>query len=118
MTRDVILVLNAGSSSLKFSVYDATPWMAGADGVVPQEPVWRGRVEGMPAHPRWVGLRGLEVVEEEEEEEEEADERRLGTTHAPSSSFLNASRDTAPGQRFGLWGIALCTEALALLSRS
>ena len=65
MTRDVILVLNAGSSSLKFSVYDATPWMAGADGVVPQEPVWRGRVEGMPAHPRWIGLRGREVVEEE-----------------------------------------------------
>ncbi|MDG2051543.1 MAG: acetate/propionate family kinase [Myxococcota bacterium] len=62
--RDVILVLNSGSSSLKFSVYDGAQWVSGLDSERLQEPFFRGRVEGMPAAPRWVCLRDGEVLEE------------------------------------------------------
>lgn len=38
---DVILVLNCGSSSIKFAVFDAAP------GTVPRQPLWNGKVQGI-----------------------------------------------------------------------
>jgi acetate kinase len=50
---DVLLVLNAGSSSLKFSVFLNKE---------PPEPLLRGELEGLPIQPRFVARRGAEVV--------------------------------------------------------
>ena len=55
---DAILVLNAGSSSLKFSVFD---------GAEPPEPLLRGQLEGLFTQPRFVARdRAGRVVEEKE----------------------------------------------------
>ncbi len=51
MSGDLLLVLNAGSSSLKFSVYEATP-----DGVCPL--LAKGQVEGIGTRPRLVAEQG------------------------------------------------------------
>jgi acetate kinase len=48
----VLLVLNAGSSSIKFSVYEVG---APADALAP---VYRGEVDGLGAHPRFVARDG------------------------------------------------------------
>jgi acetate kinase len=54
---DALLVLNAGSSSLKFSVFlDEDP----------PQPLLRGQLEGLPAQPRFVARRGTAVVGEKE----------------------------------------------------
>jgi len=52
-----ILVLNSGSSSLKFSVFlDQDP-----------PPLWlRGQIDGLPAHPRFVARNATAIVEERE----------------------------------------------------
>ena len=42
---DVILVLNAGSSSLKFQIFDITP--AGP------ERLYKGQIDGIGVHPRF-----------------------------------------------------------------
>ena len=54
---DALLVLNAGSSSLKFSVFlDEDP----------PQPLLRGQLEGLPAQPHFVARRGTAVVGEKE----------------------------------------------------
>ena len=47
MTTDAILVLNAGSSSLKFSVYEI-------DASGEPAPLSRGQIEGLGTRPRFV----------------------------------------------------------------
>ena len=41
MSADVILVLNAGSSSIKFALFDTTREP------LPREPLWGGKVDGI-----------------------------------------------------------------------
>ncbi len=50
---DLILVLNCGSSSIKFALFDAgrTP--------LPREPVWNGKVQGIGRDPTTVGETGV-----------------------------------------------------------
>ena len=56
--NEAIVVLNAGSSSLKFAVYEMLdPERAGAS-AAPMRRALRGRVEGLKTDPRWVCLRG------------------------------------------------------------
>jgi len=54
---DALLVLNAGSSSLKFSVF------LNED---PPRPLLRGQIEGLPTHPRFVARNATAVVGEKE----------------------------------------------------
>lgn len=50
---DLVLVLNCGSSSIKFALFDAgrTP--------LPREPVWNGKVQGIGRDPTTVGETGV-----------------------------------------------------------
>ena len=52
---DALLVLNAGSSSLKFSVFLNEE---------PPRPLLRGQIEGLPTHPRFVARNATAVVGE------------------------------------------------------
>ena len=70
---DAILVLNAGSSSLKFSVFDDRD---------PPEEVLRGQIEELSEHPKFTARRGGEIVAEKTWSEE----TRLG--HDGATSFL------------------------------
>lgn len=54
---DALLILNAGSSSLKFSVF------LNAD---PLQPLLRGQLEGLPTQPRFVARNSAEVVGEKQ----------------------------------------------------
>jgi len=54
---DALLVLNAGSSSLKFSVF------LNED---PPRPLLRGQIEGLPTHPRFVARDATAIVGEKE----------------------------------------------------
>jgi acetate kinase len=54
---DALLVLNAGSSSLKFSVF------LNED---PPRPLLRGQIEGLPTHPRFVARNATAIVGEKE----------------------------------------------------
>lgn len=56
---DLVLVLNCGSSSIKFAVFDA-----GQD-PLPREPVWNGKVQGIGRHPTTFGETGIAPVEVE-----------------------------------------------------
>lgn len=71
---DAILVLNAGSSSLKFSVFRNTE---------PPEPVLRGQVEGLASRPRFVARDAQGQVVGEKQWQEDA---RLG--HSGAIEFL------------------------------
>ncbi|MCR6700421.1 MAG: acetate/propionate family kinase [Dokdonella sp.] len=53
---DLVLVLNCGSSSVKFALFDAgrTP--------LPREPVWNGKVQGIGRDPTTVGETGVAPV--------------------------------------------------------
>ena len=53
---DLVLVLNCGSSSIKFALFDAgrTP--------LPREPVWNGKVQGIGRDPTTVGETGVAPV--------------------------------------------------------
>ena len=92
--QDAILVLNAGSSSIKFALY------AGDDGRAPPEPLLRGQIDALARAPRFVATDRSGAVAGRHDWPREA-----SLTHAAATGYLldfirgHAHRIAAVGHR-------------------